>query len=268
MPQGMCPAQPARRENLPSPEESLPGLHHQECPQTHPAESLCAMANAPLHPRHAMICVKKIHIAPHPSTGTNPTVTRAARTKRVASSCRNVWHLHHRGSLLLNRQRRSLASRGLPGLLTPPPRVSIAVPLDTSVREMTRLLSWAPTAPSTPNKTEGGPCIQSVSSDSRCSMTLFETGLGGSFSVPSYVGVHHSSITPVTSVAGSQQVTSSGWHQSASFSPLTPQGTDTLSAEQAIEIYQLTTECWDLGYKLAKQFQTLSRLEAMHHTAA
>ena len=93
-------------------------------------------------------------------------------------------------------------------------------------------------------------------------------GLGGSFSVPSYVGVHYSSITPVTSVAGSQQVTSSGWHQSTSFSPLTPQVTGTLSVEQAAEVYQLTVECWALGSKLAKQFQTLSWLEAMHHAVA
>ena len=88
-------------------------------------------------------------------------------------------------------------------------------------------------------------------------MTPFEMGLGGSFSVPSYAGVHHGSITPVTSVAGSQQVTSSRWHQSASFSSLIPQVTDTLSAEQATEVHQLTAKCWALGSKLAKQFQTL-----------
>ena len=48
----------------------------------------------------------------------------------------------------------------------------------------------------------------------------------------------------------------------------TPQVTDTLSAEQAAEVYQLTAECWVLGFELAKQFQTLSRLEAMHHATA
>ena len=55
-----------------------------------------------------------------------------------------------------------------------------------------------------------------------------------------------------------------GCHQSASFSPLTPQVTDTLSAEQAAEIYQLATECQALSSELVKQFQTPSRLEAMH----
>ena len=39
---------------------------------------------------------------------------------------------------------------------------------------------------------------------------------------------------------------------------------DTLSAEQVAEIYQLATECQALGAELAKQFQNLSRLEAMH----
>ena len=99
-------------------------------------------------------------------------------------------------------------------------------------------------------------------------MTSFEMGLGGSFSVPIYAGVCHGSITPATSVAGLQQVTSSRWHQSASFSPLTSQVTDTLSAEQAAEVYQLSTECQALGSELAKQFQTLSGLEAMHHATA
>ena len=43
---------------------------------------------------------------------------------------------------------------------------------------------------------------------------------------------------------------------------------DTLSAGQAAEIYQLATECQALGTELAKQFQNLSGLEAMHCAAA
>ena len=43
---------------------------------------------------------------------------------------------------------------------------------------------------------------------------------------------------------------------------------DTLSAEQAAEIYQLAAECQALGSELAKQFQNLSRLEAVHNAAA
>ena len=123
-----------------------------------------------------------------------------------------------------------------------------------------------PTSTSTPNKMESGLCARSASSDSRHPMTPFKMGLSGSFSIPSYAGVCHGSITPMTSVAGSQQVTSSRWHLPAPFSPLTLQGMDTISTEQATEVYQLATKCQGLGSDLAKRFQTLCRLEAMHHT--
>ena len=43
---------------------------------------------------------------------------------------------------------------------------------------------------------------------------------------------------------------------------------DTLSTEQATEIYQLAAECQALGSDLAKQFQNLSGLETMHPPAA
>ena len=125
-----------------------------------------------------------------------------------------------------------------------------------------------PTSTSTPNKTESGTCALSASNNSRHSITPFKMGLSGSFSIPSYAGAHCSSITPVTSVARLQQVTSSGWHLPAPFSPLTFQGMDTLSSEQAAEAYQLSTECQALGSNLAKWFQTLCRLEAMHHAMA
>ena len=125
-----------------------------------------------------------------------------------------------------------------------------------------------PTSTSTPNKTGGGPCHCSSSNDSRCSITPFKMGMSGSFSYPSSTGVRCGSITPATSIARSQQVTSSGWQPTGSFSPLPSQAMDTLSTEQAAEIYQLAAECQALGSELAKQFQNLSRLEAVHHTAA
>ena len=100
-------------------------------------------------------------------------------------------------------------------------------------------------------------------------MTPFEMGLYGSFSYPSYTGMHCGSITPMTSIARSQQVTSySGWQPTRLFSPLLSQAMDTLSVEQAAEIYQLAAEYQALGSKLTKQFQNLSRLEAMHCPAA
>ena len=65
-------------------------------------------------------------------------------------------------------------------------------------------------------------------------------------------------------VAHHQQQMESG----APLSPLTLQGLDPLNAEQTAGLYQLATECQTLGSELAKQFNTLCRLEALHHAAA
>ena len=43
---------------------------------------------------------------------------------------------------------------------------------------------------------------------------------------------------------------------------------DTLSTEQAAEIYQLAAEYQALGSELTKQFKNLSRLQAVHCPAA
>ena len=99
-------------------------------------------------------------------------------------------------------------------------------------------------------------------------MTPFETGLGGSFSLPGGIGICCSSLTPATSVSVSQHITSSRWHQAAPLSPLTLQGLDPLNAEQAAETFQLATECQTLGSELTKWFQTLCGLEASHCVAA
>ena len=42
----------------------------------------------------------------------------------------------------------------------------------------------------------------------------------------------------------------------------------TLNAEQSTEIFNLVAECQALSTKLAKQFQTLSRLKAIHRAMA
>ena len=99
-------------------------------------------------------------------------------------------------------------------------------------------------------------------------MTPFETELGGSFGIPSGIGICHSSLNPATSVSGSLHITSSRWHQAVPLSPLTLQGLDPLNAEQTAGIYQLATECQTLGSEFTKWFQTLCRLEASHHMAA
>ena len=93
-------------------------------------------------------------------------------------------------------------------------------------------------------------------------------GLSGIFNIPGDAGMHCSSLTPATSVTRSQQVSSSRWHHPALFSPLPLQGLDPLSTEQAAEIYQLATECQALGSDLAKQLQSICRLEASHHAMA
>ena len=95
-------------------------------------------------------------------------------------------------------------------------------------------------------------------------MTPFKPVLSRSFNIPGDARMHHSSLTPVTTIARSQQVTSSGWHHTAPFSPLALQGLDTLSTDKAVEIYQLATECQALGSDLAKQFQTICGLKASH----
>ena len=108
-PQGRCPVQPARMENLLNPEGSLSGPSHQRHLQTLQAESLCATTNAPLYQKSAMAPVTKTHMVPHPSIGTNPTVTGAAMTKSVASLHSNVQHPHYRCRPPPHGQRRKLA---------------------------------------------------------------------------------------------------------------------------------------------------------------
>ena len=122
------------------------------------------------------------------------------------------------------------------------------------------------TSASTPSKRTGRPHPQSASSDSRCFMTPFETGPGGSFSLPGGIGICCSSLTPATSVSGSQHITSNGWHQAVPLSPLILQGLDPLNTEQTTEIFQLATECQTQGTELAKWFQTLCGFEASHRT--
>ena len=99
-------------------------------------------------------------------------------------------------------------------------------------------------------------------------MTPFETGLGRSFTIPSGTRIHHSSLTPATSVFRSQHVTSSRWNQAVPLSPLTLQGLDPSNTEQTAGLYQLATKCQTLGSELTKWFQTLCGLEASHCLAA
>ena len=140
--------------------------------------------------------MKKIHTAPHPSTGTresskSPWKHAASPPQRPSSTEHAEKEPHLEGpSQTFNASSHSWHISPSRHLSETDDQASFVDPNSTS----------------TPNKTESGPCIQSVSSNSRHSMTPFEMGLGRSFSIPNYAGVHCGSITPVTSVAGSQQV--------------------------------------------------------------
>ena len=81
------------------------------------------------------------------------------------------------------------------------------------------------------------------------------------FNLPGYPAAGPGNLTPtVPSLAGSHHV-SSTWPTSVFTSgPSSPH----LTIDQANSIFKLAAECQALGIKLAKQFQVLSGLEAMH----
>ena len=99
-----------------------------------------------------------------------------------------------------------------------------------------------------------------TSSDSRhSSASLFM-----SFNLPSYPAVRLGSLTPsVPSIAGSQHLLSTWPSNLFSSRPSTPQ----LTIDQANSIFGLASECQALGVRLAKDFQVLSGLEAIHHNS-
>ena len=101
-----------------------------------------------------------------------------------------------------------------------------------------------------------------TSSDSRHSLaSLFASS---SFNLPGYPSVGLGSLTPlVPSITGSHHV-SSTWPPN-----LFPSGPSTpwLTIDQANSIFSLASECQALGIRLAKDFQVLSGLEAIHHNS-
>ena len=101
-----------------------------------------------------------------------------------------------------------------------------------------------------------------TSSDSRhSSASLFASS---SFSLPGYPSIGLGSLTPlVPSIAGSQHI-SSTWPPNL-VTP--PPSTPWLTIDQANSIFSLASECQVLGIRLAKHFQVLSRLEAIHHNS-
>ena len=98
--------------------------------------------------------------------------------------------------------------------------------------------------------------------DSRHSSASLFTSLN--FNLPSYPAIGLGSLTPsVPSIAGSHYV-SSTWP-----SNLFPYGPSTLqlTIDQANNIFGLVSECQALSIRLAKDFEVLSGLEAIHHNS-
>ena len=98
-----------------------------------------------------------------------------------------------------------------------------------------------------------------TSADSRCSLALLFTS--SNFNLPSYPAIGLGSLTPlVPSIAGSHHVSSTWPPNLFPSGPSTPR----LTIDQANNIFSLASECQVLSLRLAKEFQVLSGLEAIH----
>ena len=126
-----------------------------------------------------------------------------------------------------------------------------------SLNDMIELL--APSITSTPLGKASPREGRMTSSDSRHPSALLFTSL--SFSLPGYPSVGLGSLTPlVPSIAGSQHISSTWPPNLVPSRPSTLQ----LTIDQANSIFGLASKCQALGVRLAKDFQVLSRLEAIH----
>ena len=100
---------------------------------------------------------------------------------------------------------------------------------------------------------------RTTSADSRCSLVLLF--FSSNFNLPGYPAVGLRSLTPlVPSIAGSHHVSSTWPPNLFPSGPSTPR----LTIDQANNIFSLASECQVLGLRLAKEFQVLSGLEAIH----
>ena len=98
-----------------------------------------------------------------------------------------------------------------------------------------------------------------MSDESRHSLASIYTSPG--FNLLGYPAAGPGNLTPtVPSLAGSHHVLSTWSTGVFTSGPSSPH----LTIDQANSIFKLAAECQVLGIKLAKQFQVLSGLEAMH----
>ena len=103
---------------------------------------------------------------------------------------------------------------------------------------------------------------RSTSKESRCSLASLYTSTG--FNLPGHPVAGLGNLMPsIPSLTGSHHM-SSTWPTSV-FTP--GPSSPHLTINQANSLYKLATECQVLSVKLAKKFQVLSGLEAMHHNS-
>ena len=120
----------------------------------------------------------------------------------------------------------------------------------------------APSITSTPLGKAGPREGQMNSSDSRYSSALLFASL--SFNLPGFPSMGLGSLTlSVPSIAGSHHILSTWPPNSFPSRPSTPR----LTIDQANSIFGLASKCQALGIKLAKDFQVLSGLEAIHRNS-
>ena len=120
----------------------------------------------------------------------------------------------------------------------------------------------APSITSTPLGKAGPREGQTISSDSRHSSASLFASL--SFNIPRLPSMGFGSLTPsVPSIAGSHHILSTWPPDSLPSGPSAPR----LTIDQANSIFSLASECQALGVRLAKDFQTLSGLEAIHRNS-
>ena len=103
---------------------------------------------------------------------------------------------------------------------------------------------------------------QTMSDESRHLLASIYTSPG--FNLPGYPAAGTGNLTPtVPSLAGSHHVSSTWPTDMFTSGPSSPH----LTINQANSLFKLAAECQALSIKLAKQFQVLSGLEAMHHNS-
>ena len=101
-----------------------------------------------------------------------------------------------------------------------------------------------------------------MSEESRHSLASLYTSPG--FNLPGHPVAGPGNLTPnVPSLTGSHHMSSTWPAGMFTSGPSSPD----LTIDQANSLYKLATECQALGIKLAKQFQVLSGLEAMHRNS-